>query len=120
MTEELIPMESEAESLLLAVVEKFRERLEKDEKLREGVEGLNKEIRVHFKDDGCWGLTLSSGRLSPPRKAEDEGDLTVITDTETLRGIIEEEVNPIVAYVRGRIRVKGSVEDLLALKALLK
>ncbi len=44
----------------------------------------------------------------------------MITDTETLRGIMEEEVNPIVAYVRGRIKVKGKVEDLLALKALLK
>ncbi len=113
-------MEDEAERLLMVAVEKFHARVEEDKKLKEAVEGMNKEIRIQFRDDGSWGLTLSSGRLSPPRRAEDEGDITVITDTETLKGILDEELNPIVAYVRGRIKVRGKVEDLLALKALLK
>mgnify|MGYP005639884641 CR=1 FL=1 len=113
-------MEDEAERLLMVAVEKFHARVEEDKKLKEAVEGMNKEIRIQFRDDGSWGLTLSCGRLSPPRRAEDEGDITVITDTETLKGILDEELNPIVAYVRGRIKVRGKVEDLLALKALLK
>lgn len=116
----MMKMENEAERLLAVAVEKFQSRVEKDEKLKEAVEGLNKEIRIQFRDDGRWGLTLTSGRLSPPRAAEDEGDVTIITDMETFRGILEEEINPIVAYVRGRIKVKGRVEDLLALKALLR
>src|SRR5437763_343867 len=42
----------------------------------------------------------------------DRADITISTDPETLQGLIRREIGPFKAYATGKIRLKGSLEDI--------
>src|SRR5947208_1302621 len=42
----------------------------------------------------------------------DPADITIATDADTLRGLILREIGPFKAYATGKIKLKGTLEDL--------
>ena len=42
----------------------------------------------------------------------DKADITLITDAETLRALLLRETGPFKAYATGKLRFKGSLDDL--------
>lgn len=99
--------------LLENLITKFNAKVAADPALREEIGELTKTVLIELKDGTKWHFTLKDQRVD---RLEDGGvahaDITIITDAETLRALILREMGPFKAYALGKVRLKGSLEDL--------
>jgi putative sterol carrier protein len=99
--------------LLEGLIEKFNEKVDSDPALREEIGDMAKTVLIELKDGTKWHFVLKNkhvaglldGGVANP-------DITIITDKETLRALILREMGPFKAYAMGKVRLKGSLEDL--------
>lgn len=71
---------------------------------------LQRIFTLSIAEDGS--ATLAERTLSLP-------DITVTTNSDILAGIMDRTVNPIQVYITRKLKVAGSMEDLLKLQKLL-
>ena len=71
---------------------------------------LRRDFTLSIAEDGS--ATLTEQTVSQP-------DVKVTTSSDTLAGIVDGTVNPIKAYITGKLKVAGQMEDLLRLQKLL-
>jgi putative sterol carrier protein len=65
-------------------------------------------------------ISVQDGKIATLEKsAAPAGDVVVTTSTDTLVGIMNKTTNPVTSYVTRKIKVKGSMEDLLKLQKLM-
>ena len=99
--------------LLEGLISKFNAKIASDPALREEIGGLTKTVLIELKDGTKWHFTLKDRRVE---RLEDGGaagaDITIITDAETLRALILREMGPFKAYALGKVKLKGSLDDL--------
>jgi hypothetical protein len=77
-------------------------------------------LSLHITDLDVWYRTeLAEGRLSPLEESEPEdADIRITAKSDDLIGMIEGGVNLLAAVTSGRVRIKASFSDLLALRKL--
>ncbi|MGH2711138.1 MAG: SCP2 sterol-binding domain-containing protein [Actinomycetota bacterium] len=77
-------------------------------------------LLLHITDlDVIYSTVLSEGRLSPLEEGDPgEAEIRIIADSDDLIGMIEGGVNLLAAVTSGRVRIKASFSDLLALRKL--
>lgn len=106
------------EPLFRDLIEKFNAKADNDESLRSELEGMDKKVLVdlgsevynfHLHDQKVHDF--KEGRLENP-------DLTLTSDPETIRGIIEGKIKPMKAFALRKVRVKGDLNDVLRLRKL--
>ena len=108
------------EEKLQQMIDKFNERIEKDEKMKKNLEGINRKIMLVIKDGETYNFELKDLKLSPLAKGEiDDADVVITTDTETMTGLLDGTIKPMKAYATKKISFKASVRDMLLLKKLL-
>ncbi len=101
---------------VLAVV---RDRFSNPE-IKEKFKDLVKKIQFDFTDTKeQYLLTIENGTATLSKENVNVPDVYVSTTTEILAGIMDKKINPVVAYSTRKIKVKGSMEDLLKLQKLL-
>ena len=102
--------------LLEAAVARFNAKVEQDDGLRRELEGMERKVlvvvggaRYHFvlKDRHVNGV--QDGPIEAP-------DITVIADQATLTGLLRGEIGPMKALATNRLKVKGSLDDLLRIR----
>jgi putative sterol carrier protein len=71
---------------------------------------LRRDFTLSIAEDGS--ATLAEQTVSQP-------NVKVTTSSDTLAGIVDRTVNPIQAYITGKLKVAGQMEDLLRLQKLL-
>lgn len=71
---------------------------------------LQRDFTLSIAEDGSAELA----EQTVPRP-----DVQVTASSDTLAGILDRTVNPIQAYITGKLKVKGQMEDLLRLQKLL-
>lgn len=99
--------------MLEGLIATFNAKVASDAALREELSGLTKTVLIELKDGTKFHFTLKDRRI--PGLVDggvEAADITISTDAETLRALIRREVGPFKAYATGRIRLKGSLEDL--------
>lgn len=88
---------------------------------REKFKGFNKQMQFKFRDLGTAyvlgisdnaSATLTEGTIEKP-------DIIVETDSATFLGIRSKTISATQAYMAGKVKVKGSMPDLLKLQKLL-
>src|SRR6266480_3097980 len=67
--------------------------------------------RIEGRDEVSF-LVEGPARGGAPRRRRDHADITISTDPDTLGALIRREVGPFKAYATGKLRLKGSLEDL--------
>ncbi len=99
--------------LLEGLIVKFNAKVTSDPALREEIGDLTKTVLIELKDGAKYHFTLKDLKVA---RLEDGGvanpDITIITDAETLRALILREMGPFKAYAMGKVKLKGSLEDL--------
>ncbi len=100
--------------LLEALVAKFNAKVDKDERLRAELQGIERTVVLDLKDGTKYHFILKDAHVDGVRDGGPErADLVVISDPATLSGLLKGEIGPFKAYATGRLRVKGDIEDLM-------
>lgn len=99
--------------LLEGLIVKFNAKVASDPALREEIGDLTKTVLIELKDGTKYHFTLKDQKVA---RLEDGGvanpDIAIITDADTLRALILREMGPFKAYALGKVKLKGSLEDL--------
>lgn len=99
--------------MLEGLLQKFNAKVASDPGLRAELGGLTKTVLIELKDGVKYHFTLKDQHVAGLIDGgTDHADITISTDADTLKALIRREVGPFKAYATGKIRLKGSLEDL--------
>ena len=99
--------------MLEDLIRKFNEKVESDPGLRKEIGDLTKTVLIELKDGTKYHFTLKDRKVAGLQDGGVEhADITILTDPDTLRQLILREMGPFKAYATGKIKLKGSLEDL--------
>jgi putative sterol carrier protein len=106
--------------ILMNAIERFNEKCREDEKLRKELKDVNRKVQIEI-DDRKYHFVLQGDGI----KGFDEGsieypDVTIVSDKETIHGLMKKEISIFKAYATGKIKIKAGLMDLLRLKEFLK
>lgn len=113
-------METELESMLKKIVQDFNEKAKDDEKLKSALEGVKKTVVIEIENIKTYSFSIENAQIVNFKDcALEEPDVKIISDEETLKKIIMKELKPFKAYATGKVKIKASLADLLALRRIL-
>ncbi len=97
-------------------VEKISQKLESN---LAAFTGLGYKVAFDLGEDGVLAIDATG---SPPTltDATDDADCTIRISAEDLAGMIEGEVNPMMAYTLGKLKIDGSMGVAMKVAALLE
>ena len=103
--------------LLEEAIDKFNEKAETDEKLREALKGKERRVSIEITDGTSYHFILRNQRVGDFGEGTLEGaDIKVTTTEQVLTGILKKEIKPLKAYLTKKVRFEASLEDLITLK----
>ncbi|MCJ7517918.1 MAG: SCP2 sterol-binding domain-containing protein [Methanomassiliicoccales archaeon] len=104
--------------ILENLVTTFNEKVEMDADLRKDLEGICKKIQIDLGSER-YRLILENQRISCFDEGTiDDPDITLISDPDTIQGLISGSMKPMKALALKKLKVKGSLEDILRLRKL--
>ncbi len=108
---------AEVKNMLDDVLNKYREKAEEDERITEKLKDFERKISIRFEDDGNYHFTISKGEVGDIKEgALSKSEITIDTDTVTMKALIEGKIGVMEAYARKRIKVDASFLDMLKIK----
>jgi len=83
---------------------------------------FNKTLQFKFKDmeESNCHIVFQGGTASIQDGIAENPDLGITTTTDTIMGIMAGKISPTRAFMGGKIKAKGPMNDLLKLQALMK
>ena len=81
--------------------------------------GLNARVRFDMGDDGTIAIDAKDGA---PRLADEamEADCTIRVSAENMEKLIAGDLNPMLAYTLGKLKIDGSLGVAMKVAALLE
>ncbi len=81
--------------------------------------GLGAKVAFDLGDDGALAIDATG---SPPvmSDASDDADCTIRISAENLAKLIDGELNPMMAYTLGKLKIEGSMGIAMKVAALLE
>jgi len=99
---------------LEALVTKFNARVAKDERLRAELQGIERTVVLELKDGTKYHFVLKDAHVGGILDGgAEKADVTIVSDSATVKGLLAGDIGPFKAYATGKLRVKGDIEDLL-------
>lgn len=107
---------SEVEKRVMAIVERS-----KDPSVSESLRGFSKVVALDFPDLGLsYALHFEDGSVKRVESGVvEEADIRVSLPSSTFVNIVDKKTSPVKEYQLGKLKVKGSLSDLLKLRKLL-
>jgi len=102
------------------LVDKFNERAQTDEKLKAALEGKEKVIAIRVTDGATYISRLVDTSIGRFEEQDTESDIAIIADTETLTGILDHTIKPMMAFFKKKLKFDGDLQDILLIKGLMK
>jgi Putative sterol carrier protein len=100
------------------MIDKFHRKMESDEKVRKEVEPIYKRLNIDLKTES-YSMILDHGEINEFKdELLDEADITLISTPEHMQALIDGTLRPMKAYLTGKIKVKGKLEDVMHLRKL--
>ncbi len=100
--------------LLEGLIAKFNAKVDSDPALSAEIGDLQKTVLIELTNGSKWHFTLKDRHVAGLLDGGvDRADITLLTDEETLRGLLLREIGPFKAYATGKLKFKGSLDDLL-------
>lgn len=100
-------------------MERIRERFS-DPSVAGDFKDFTKTLLFEFSDTKqTMALTVVDGNASLEEKSVENPDVRLTTNTDTLAGIMDKKVNPMMAYMTRKIKVQGNQADLMQLQKLM-
>jgi putative sterol carrier protein len=102
--------------LLEETIAKFNARVEKDENLRKELECVKKTANVDLGTER-YSFELSCNKIHSLKEGLIENpDVTITSDPKTVEDLITGKLKPMKAWALKKIKIKGSLEDVLRLR----
>jgi putative sterol carrier protein len=99
---------------LEALVARFNAKAAEDPRLRAELQGIVRTVVLDLKDGTKFHFVLKDAHVDGILDGgAEKPDLTIISDAETVRGLLAGQIGPFKAYATGRLKVKGDIEDVL-------
>ena len=99
---------------LESLVARFNAKVDEDERLLGELKGIERRVVLDLKDGTKYHFVLKDAHVDGILDGGvDRPDLTIISDKDTVKGLLAGEIGPFKAYATGRLKVKGDIEDLL-------
>jgi len=99
---------------LEALVARFNAKAAEDPSLRAELQGIVRTVVLDLKDGTKFHFVLKDAHVDGILDGgAEKPDLTIISDPETVRGLLAGQIGPFKAYATGRLKVKGDIEDVL-------
>lgn len=112
-------MGDDLEELLTGAIEKFHQRIEKDEKLQKDLEGITRKVAIEVSDGKDYHFILDDKKVSGFGEGPiDSPDIRIISDTNTIFGLFKKEIGPMKALATKKLKIKGSLHDMLRIRKL--
>ena len=106
------------EPLLQDMIDKFNAREDSDEKLRNELDGMDKKVLVDLGSEK-YSFHLHDSKAQDFGEGDIEGaDIAIISDPDTISGVIEGKIRPMKAFALRKVRIKGDINDVLRLRKL--
>lgn len=106
------------EPQLQELVSKFNDKIEKDDKLRGELKGMDRKVLIDL-DSEKYSFHLHDEKVNDFKPGAIESpDITLISDPETMDGLISGKIKPMKALALRKLRLKGNIEDMLRLRNL--
>ena len=71
-------------------------------------------------DGGTWTVRIGGGHCSVARGADPAADSTIVMSTEDFVGVCTGRVRAMVAFLSGRIRIRGDINKVMRLRGTFK
>ena len=112
-------MNNKVSELLDEKVIEFTSRIDSEPDFSKMIEGKNRTISICVSDGDTYSSKLKDLRIEDFVRTDDStADLVVTANSETLIALIQREMSPVKAYMKGDLKVKASLTDMLLLKRL--
>lgn len=92
-----------------------------DPSVQVSLKGFTKTLLFQFTDTKeDWLIKTVDGKEATISKETlDKADITIITSSDILAGIMDKKINGMTAYMQRKIQTKGPMEDLMKLQKLM-
>jgi len=109
------------EEVLKEWLEKGKKKVEEDEKIKKDLKDFDGIFQLEVTDGDSYYVAIKNGEIGELEKGKaDNPRLTVTSDTENLKALMSGEMSAMKAFALRKIKIKGSFEDILRLRKLLK
>ena len=99
--------------MLEGLIATFNAKVATDPAMRAELGDLTKTVLIELKDGTKYHFTIKDQKVAGLLDGGvDHADITISTDAETPKALIRREMGPFKAYATGKIRLKGSLDDL--------
>ncbi len=105
---------------VMPYLEKIRAKFD-DPVVQEKMTGFSKTIQFVFPDlTKTYLLDIKEGKQATlEEKALEKPDITLTWPSDVFTGIQDKTVNPTTAFMSGKLKVKGNMEDLMKLQKFM-
>lgn len=109
------------EEVLKEWLEKGKKKVEEDEKIKKELRDFDGIFQLEVTDGDSYYVAIKNGEIGELEKGKaDEPRLSLTSDTETLKALMSGEMSAMKAFALRKIKIKGSFEDIIRLRKLLK
>jgi len=109
------------EEVLKEWLEKGKKKVEEDEKIKKDLKDFDGIFQLEVTDGDSYYVAIKNGEIGELEKGKaDNPRLTVTSDTENLKALMSGEMSAMKAFALRKIKIKGSFEDIIRLRKLLK
>jgi len=99
----------------------FNNRSAKDQIFRDSLLGFEKNIAFTLTDNDSYWFQITKGTVPSINKGIPlRSDIKLISNTESLLAILSGALDPMKAMMTGKLKISGSISDVLWLKKFLE
>jgi len=106
---------------VLAVLEAMKDRLD-DPDMQQRLGAFTQSLQFDFTDLGTsFGMAVEDGQVTSVQEGSVAApDIRVTTESDTFIGITTGQINPMSAFMSGKLQAQAALPDLLKLQQLLQ
>lgn len=117
MTITRIDKMGELDGLLNEAIEKFRKKIQEDEKIRKELEGTTRTINIFVLEKDGYSFMLDGPEIKDFKAGTiEEADIKITATEEDFVLLFKGELKPMKAWATKRLKVKASLDDLMRLR----
>jgi putative sterol carrier protein len=101
-------------------IARLKEKLA-DPSVQDSIKGFSKKIQFSFTDlKEDYVFNIRDGKLaSLEKKNVSDSDIVITMQNSLMEDILDKKANPITAYMTGKMKIKGQLDDLVRLQKLM-
>lgn len=103
-------------SILESLVVRFNEKARRDEVLQKELEGVRKRVHIDLGQEQYSFVLEDKEIRSFCESSIENPDITVCSDPQTIEALVSGTMKPMKALALKKMRVRGSLEDILRLR----